>query len=59
MKNCGIKSEILLDQKLITKENVMNNKFDSDDDLPLKEKLELCNMVMVVRWQQILFTSSF
>ena len=25
MKNCGIKSEILLDQKLITKENVMNN----------------------------------
>ena len=37
----------------------MKIKFDSDDDLPLKEKLELCDMVMVVRWQQILFTSSF
>ena len=27
----------------------MEIKFDSDDDLPLKKKLELCSMVIVVK----------
>ena len=29
--------------------NIMKMKFNSDDDLPLKKKLELYNLVIVVR----------
>ena len=44
-------------------EKHMKTKFNSDDDLPLKKTLELCNMVIVAtcfsRKHQILLVSFF
>ena len=52
MKNYRTKSEILLDQKLITQAIMMKNiykKSISNDDLFFKKTLELHDAVIVVR----------
>ena len=53
MKNCGIKSEILLDQQPITDNYVkkyMKIKFNSDNNLPLKKALYSHKMRLVLRF---------
>ena len=53
MKNYGIKQQILLDDQARTQIIMIKNikmKFKSDDSLPLNKTLELCNMIIVLRY---------
>ena len=52
MKKCGVKSKIVLDQKLITQtiiRKIYKIKFNSDDRLLLNKTIELLNMKVVVK----------
>ena len=47
MKNCGLK--LKTNNRDNFDEKYMKIKFNSDDDLPLKKALQLCNVIVVVR----------
>ena len=52
MKNCGVKSEIQLDQWLKTDEydeKYMKMKFNSDDELPLNKMIKIPSLIIVAR----------
>ena len=53
MKNYGIKQQILLDDQARTQIIMIKNikmKFKSDDSLLLNKTLELCNVIIVLRY---------
>ena len=53
MKNYGIKQQSLLDDQARTQIIMIKNikmKFKSDDSLLLNKTLELCNVIIVLRY---------